>query len=383
MILYSYEFLIKLLGGLIIVVLACLSVACTAGTEAPAAGTEAQVVETETPLPALGATPPPAEAEVGVTPLPAQGETKAIAVSEAELSKVDVLLQESFPVQVNVAIQGMLPDGCTSIDRVDQQHSNNNFRLMVVTARLTTTMCMAQRQPFEQNIPLDVAGLAAGTYTVTVQGQNQMSGSFQLSADNLLPSEIPGASAEGQASISGIVWEDTCQLLQDGSPSEGCVAGEQGGYQGDGIFDSGEGRLTGIEISLAEGECPGGETLSTATTDDSGTYMFGNLAPGVYCVFVDATAKSDAPLLPSGGWTYPAPEVGNLTVVVGAGQAQTADFGWDPQFGAPEAGQAVDCFDEAAYVADVTIPDDTIVAPGTAFLKTWRVRNEGELYLDP
>jgi hypothetical protein len=35
------------------------------------------------------------------------------------------------------------------------------------------------------------------------------------------------------------------------------------------------------------------------------------------------------------------------------------------------------CEPDAEYVADVTIPDDTVVSPGETFLKTWRVRNSG------
>jgi hypothetical protein len=34
-------------------------------------------------------------------------------------------------------------------------------------------------------------------------------------------------------------------------------------------------------------------------------------------------------------------------------------------------------FDEAAFVADVTIPDGSVIQPGASFLKTWRVRNSG------
>jgi outer membrane biosynthesis protein TonB len=33
---------------------------------------------------------------------------------------------------------------------------------------------------------------------------------------------------------------------------------------------------------------------------------------------------------------------------------------------------------DSVYVADVTIPDDTKMAPGQAFVKTWRVKNSGE-----
>jgi len=40
------------------------------------------------------------------------------------------------------------------------------------------------------------------------------------------------------------------------------------------------------------------------------------------------------------------------------------------------AGQSA-CTDSASLVADVTIPDNTSVAGGTVFLKTWRLRNTG------
>ncbi len=35
------------------------------------------------------------------------------------------------------------------------------------------------------------------------------------------------------------------------------------------------------------------------------------------------------------------------------------------------------CTYDAAFVADITIPDDTELAPGTSFVKVWRVRNSG------
>jgi hypothetical protein len=33
--------------------------------------------------------------------------------------------------------------------------------------------------------------------------------------------------------------------------------------------------------------------------------------------------------------------------------------------------------DAAQYVADVTVPDDTVMAPNFAFTKTWRLKNVG------
>lgn len=35
------------------------------------------------------------------------------------------------------------------------------------------------------------------------------------------------------------------------------------------------------------------------------------------------------------------------------------------------------CTDRAGFIADVTVPDDTYMAPGEAFTKTWRLRNTG------
>lgn len=35
------------------------------------------------------------------------------------------------------------------------------------------------------------------------------------------------------------------------------------------------------------------------------------------------------------------------------------------------------CTFDVAYVADVTVPDDTVFPPNTAFVKTWRIRNSG------
>ena len=35
------------------------------------------------------------------------------------------------------------------------------------------------------------------------------------------------------------------------------------------------------------------------------------------------------------------------------------------------------CTADSQYVADVTVPDETVMSPGQAFVKTWRVRNSG------
>ena len=32
---------------------------------------------------------------------------------------------------------------------------------------------------------------------------------------------------------------------------------------------------------------------------------------------------------------------------------------------------------QASFVSDVTVPDDTVVPAGSTFVKTWRIRNDG------
>ncbi len=41
------------------------------------------------------------------------------------------------------------------------------------------------------------------------------------------------------------------------------------------------------------------------------------------------------------------------------------------------------CEDKAAFYGDVTVPDGTAFQQGEKFVKTWKIRNEGSLYLGP
>ncbi len=49
----------------------------------------------------------------------------------------------------------------------------------------------------------------------------------------------------------------------------------------------------------------------------------------------------------------------------------------------PSATRPAGCTYLATFVADVTIPDDTRMAPGATFTKTWRVRNDGSCTWGP
>lgn len=102
---------------------------------------------------------------------------------EAVVETLQVLILESFPVQVVATVTGYLPDGCVALDDISVDQSGSNFILTVNTHRPSDeTACTEALIPFEKNVPLDVYGLAAGTYTVNAQDQTA---AFTLDVDNL------------------------------------------------------------------------------------------------------------------------------------------------------------------------------------------------------
>ena len=54
-----------------------------------------------------------------------------------------------------------------------------------------------------------------------------------------------------------------------------------------------------------------------------------------------------------------------------------------PTLGTPAPTNPPDCTNSASFVADITIPDDTNIAGGTLFTKTWRIANNGTCVWGP
>ena len=103
----------------------------------------------------------------------------------APIDRVEIIVAESFPVQVHVLVEGSLPDGCTEIDQINRRSDleNNTFWVEITTVRPTNVECTTEVVPFEEIIPLDVYGLSAGVYTVDV---NSVTDTFALDMDNVL-----------------------------------------------------------------------------------------------------------------------------------------------------------------------------------------------------
>lgn len=101
----------------------------------------------------------------------------------ATVEEIDILILESFPVQINVVARGYLPDGCTEIHEVITTREGDTFNVQITTIRPADAICTQAIVPFEEMISLDVYGLEAGVYQVDVNG---VKGSFGLSVDNVI-----------------------------------------------------------------------------------------------------------------------------------------------------------------------------------------------------
>lgn len=106
-----------------------------------------------------------------------------IIVGEANVESLQILILESFPVQVHVRVNGYLGDGCTEVGEITSEREEDTFTVRITTVRPADAICTQQLVGLEETIALDVHGLEAGTYTVDVNG---VTDTFTLDIDNIL-----------------------------------------------------------------------------------------------------------------------------------------------------------------------------------------------------
>ncbi len=141
----------------------------------------------------------------------------------AVVESTEILLLESFPVQIHVVAKGYLPDGCTEIDRVEKERDGNTFTVTITTKRPKDMMCTQAIVPYEKVVPLDVYGLKAGTYDVNV---NTATDSFELSTDNIIEDAggVSGANVfteDNDGSTVELATGDTFQIKLNENPTTG------------------------------------------------------------------------------------------------------------------------------------------------------------------
>lgn len=338
--------------------------------------------ETTEPTPAADLTP---TADLAPTPTVATEPVRGQAIVDS----IQVLTLESFPVQVNVLARGELPDGCTTIDEVISQRVESDYRVVITTLRQPDAVCTQAVVPFEETIPLDVANLPAGTYTVSVNG---ITGTFTLDVDNVAEGEggatgTPAASGDA-GSISGRVWHDLCTVTgsQPGedAPPDGCVVAPATTlYVADGLAADDEPGIQGVTITLYPGNCSAAAPpdAETTTTDADGAYSFTDLEPGSYCVLLDLESEENSLALEEGELTFPVDGdtvQNSVTVELPEGEGVSdVDFGYDFRFLPLPDVDLANCTNSSEFVQDLSVPDGTIFGPGNQFTASWRLRNNG------
>jgi inhibitor of cysteine peptidase len=102
--------------------------------------------------------PPPTEAPAG-----------PVESGLLQVGSVEVLILESFPVQVNVVVRGTLSDACTELGEIAQARSDNAIEVTITTVRDPLAICAQVLAPVEVTISL-TGDFPPGEYTVTVNG---------------------------------------------------------------------------------------------------------------------------------------------------------------------------------------------------------------------
>lgn len=103
------------------------------------------------------------------------------------VNSVELLTLESFPLQMIAIVKGDFSDGCTQMAGSEQTIDGNTITVTLKGARPADVACTEALVPFEENVGVDIFGLAAGDYTVVVKGVNDVTATFTLDMDNILP----------------------------------------------------------------------------------------------------------------------------------------------------------------------------------------------------
>ncbi len=106
-----------------------------------------------------------------------------VVISNVEVSDVDLLVMESFPVQVNAVVKGQFFDSCSEFGEVSEWRDGNVFGFVLNAQKPHDADCdEGLKQGFEEVIDVPVLGLEKGEYVVEVNGVREV---FELSVDNV------------------------------------------------------------------------------------------------------------------------------------------------------------------------------------------------------
>ncbi len=118
-----------------------------------------------------------------------------------------------------------------------------------------------------------------------------------------------------------------------------------------------------VACSNSDGGGPSVSDRATGLAQTAQAVLTGTAAASI-------TPETPTPAPSATGQALPNPSATAITPAVTASPAQP--------FAPPSATPTPCANDDSDFVSDVNVPDGTHFAPGTAFTKTWRLRNSGQ-----
>jgi hypothetical protein len=92
--------------------------------------------------------------------------------ADVYLNDVQLLIMESYPVQVAISITGDRPTPCHELQySISEPDAENRILVEIFSEYDPGMTCLQVLDPFTENISLPVQGLPDGSYTVIVNGE--------------------------------------------------------------------------------------------------------------------------------------------------------------------------------------------------------------------
>ena len=109
---------------------------------------------------------PSVEVPIGVA---MNGQPMPSGASLHLIESVEILVMESFPMQIALNLTGYIPDGCTAPTQVVQSRDGEMVMVRVFRTLPPETMCAAMAAVYNDTIQLE-GGFTSGHYTFDVNG---------------------------------------------------------------------------------------------------------------------------------------------------------------------------------------------------------------------
>lgn len=130
----------------------------------------------------------------GEQPTPVEsGDSPATGYQSITVDDASVEIGVGSPIPVFVHVSGNLPDPCSQVEYTEIKQNGSNFTISLFATPdaggPAVDSCIKDPVPFKMSIPLSIVDLAAGTYSVTVNGYST---EFELD-NNITDSDLPTA----------------------------------------------------------------------------------------------------------------------------------------------------------------------------------------------